>query len=75
MLIPLWAATTLWFLRSFEARDPLSAALAGVAAAAAMLGKYWSIVLLGGLAIAALGDARRSAYFRSPAPWITAAAG
>ena len=75
VLIPLWAATTLWFLRSFEARDPLSAALAGVAAAAAMLGKYWSIVLLGGLAIAALGDARRSAYFRSPAPWITVAAG
>jgi 4-amino-4-deoxy-L-arabinose transferase-like glycosyltransferase len=75
VLIPLWAATTLWFLRSFEARDPLSAALAGVAAAAAMLGKYWSIVLLGGLAIAALGDPRRSAYFRSPAPWVTAAAG
>ena len=51
VLIPLWAATTLWFLRSFEQRDPLSAALAGVAAAAAMLGKYWSIVLLGGLEI------------------------
>src|SRR5437588_3757795 len=75
VLIPLWAATTLWFLRSFETRDLLSAALAGVAAAAAMLGKYWSIVLLGGLAVAALGDARRSGYFRSPAPWVTAAAG
>src|SRR6266699_3089558 len=75
VLIPLWAATTLWFLRSFETRDLLSAALAGVAAAAAMLGKYWSIVLLGGLAIAALGDARRSGYFRSPAPWVTVAAG
>ncbi len=75
VLIPLWAATTLWFLRSFERRDPLMAALAGVAAAAAMLGKYWSIVLLAGLAIAALGDPRRRAYFRSPAPWITVAAG
>src|SRR5215472_3566252 len=38
ILIPLWAATTLWFLRSFEQRDLLSAALAGLAAAAAMLG-------------------------------------
>jgi 4-amino-4-deoxy-L-arabinose transferase-like glycosyltransferase len=75
MLMPLWAATTLWFLRSFERRDPLSAALAGVAAAAAMLGKYWSIVLLAGLVFAALGDRRRGAYFRSPAPWITVAAG
>ena len=75
VLIPLWAATTLWFLRSFEERDLVSAALAGVAAAAAMLGKYWSIVLLAGLAVAALGDARRSAYFRSAAPWITVAAG
>ncbi len=75
VLIPLWAATTLWFLRSFETRDLVSAALAGVAAAAAMLGKYWSIVLVGGLAIAALGDPRRSGYFRSPAPWVTAAAG
>src|SRR5260370_10505873 len=74
-LIPLWAATTLWFLRSFETRDLLSAALAGVAAATAMLGKYWSIVLLGGLAIAALGDARPRGYFRSPAPWGTVAAG
>jgi hypothetical protein len=75
VLLPLWAATTLWFLRSFEERDLRSAALAGVAAAAAMLGKYWSIVLLGGLAIAALGDVRRSAYFRSAAPWVTVAAG
>ena len=75
VLIPLWAATTLWFLRSFEQRDLLSAALAGVAAAAAMLGKYWSIVLLGGLAVAALADGRRSSYFRSPAPWITVTVG
>src|SRR5438270_669906 len=75
VLIPLWAATTLFFLRSFEERDRLAAALAGVAAAAAMLGKYWSIVLLAGLALAALADRRRRAYFRSPAPWITIAAG
>src|SRR5260370_5990778 len=31
--------------------------------------------LVGGLAVAALGDARRSGYFRSPAPWVTAVAG
>ena len=75
VLIPLWAATTLFFLRSYEEREPVAAALAGVAAAAAMLGKYWSIVLLAGLTIAALADERRRGYFRSPAPWITIAAG
>jgi hypothetical protein len=75
VLIPLWAATTWWFLRSFETRSILYAALAGLAAAAAMLGKYWSIVLLLGLGSAALADPRRKAYFRSPAPWVTIAVG
>src|SRR5947209_1609770 len=61
VLLPLWAATTLWFLRSFETRRVLDAALAGLGAAAAMYGKYWSIVLLLGLGIAALVDRRRAA--------------
>ncbi len=40
-----------------------------------MLGKYWSIYLLAGLAVAALADARRALYFLSAAPWITIAVG
>jgi Dolichyl-phosphate-mannose-protein mannosyltransferase len=75
VLLPLWAATTLWFLRSFETRRVLDAALAGLGAAAAMYGKYWSVFLLLGLGIAALADRRRAAYFRSPAPWVTIAVG
>jgi hypothetical protein len=75
ILLPLWAATTLWFLRSFDSRRVLDAALCGLFAAAAMYGKYWSIVLLLGLGIAALADPRRSAYFRSAAPWVTIAVG
>src|SRR5260370_28522638 len=31
--------------------------------------------LVGGLAVAAVGEARRSGYLRSPAPWVTAVAG
>lgn len=73
VLIPLWAAATWWFLRSFETRRPGWAVLAGVGAAAAMLGKYWSLFLLAGLAIAALSDPRRGAYLRSPAPWLSIA--
>jgi len=75
VLIPLWAATTWWFLRSFETRSPVFAALAGLAAGAAMLGKYWSIALLAGLGLAALADPRRGSYFASAAPWVTIAVG
>ena len=75
VLMPLWAATTLWFLRSFETRRPLDAALAGLAAAASMYGKYWSVFLLIGLGLAALADPRRGTYFRSAAPWVTVAVG
>jgi hypothetical protein len=75
VLMPLWALTTLFFLRSFETHRLLDAALAGVAAAACMYGKYWSVFLILGLGVAALVDSRRAAYFRSPAPWMTIAAG
>jgi Dolichyl-phosphate-mannose-protein mannosyltransferase len=75
IMTPLWALTTWWFLCSYETRRADYAVLAGLAAAAAMLGKYWSIVLLLGLGLAALADPRRIAYLRSPAPWLTIAAG
>ncbi|MBX9844992.1 MAG: glycosyltransferase family 39 protein [Xanthobacteraceae bacterium] len=75
ILLPLWAATTLCFLRSYERRSVLWAALAGVFAAASMLGKYWSVFLLLGLGIAALLDSRRAAYFKSAAPWVTIVVG
>ncbi len=75
VLMPMWALTTWWFLRSYERRSLVYAALAGLAAAVAMLTKYWSVFLLAGLAIAALSDARRMRYFGSLAPWITVAAG
>jgi Dolichyl-phosphate-mannose-protein mannosyltransferase len=75
ILMPLWAVTMLAFLRSFESRRVLDAALAGLGAAACMYGKYWSVVLLIGLGVAALADSRRAAYFRSPAPWVTIAVG
>jgi 4-amino-4-deoxy-L-arabinose transferase-like glycosyltransferase len=74
-MTPTWALTTWFFLRSFESRSAGWAALAGLAAAAAMLAKYWAIILLIGLGIAALADPRRSRYFRSAAPYVTVAVG
>jgi Dolichyl-phosphate-mannose-protein mannosyltransferase len=75
VLMPVWAATAFWFLRSYATRSRVYAALAGCGAALCMLGKYWSVFLLAGLVIAALVDRRRGDYFRSAAPWITMVAG
>lgn len=75
VLMPVWAATTFWFLRSYVTRGAGYAALAGIGAAACMLGKYWSVFLLAGLALVVLIDGRRWAYFKSAAPWITVAVG
>ncbi len=72
-LIPLWALAMLAFMRALQGRSAGWAILAGVASAAAMLTKYWSAFLLAALAIAALCDRRRNDYFRSRAPWLTAA--
>jgi dolichyl-phosphate-mannose-protein mannosyltransferase len=75
ILIPLWALATWAFVRSFERRTMGYAVLAGAAAAAAMLTKYWSAFLLVSLVIAALSDRRRGDYLRSAAPWVTVLTG
>jgi 4-amino-4-deoxy-L-arabinose transferase-like glycosyltransferase len=71
-LIPLWALTMWAFMRSLKTRRPGWPVLTGLAAAAAMLVKYWSGFLLAALAITALLDRRRDAYLRSLAPWLSA---
>jgi 4-amino-4-deoxy-L-arabinose transferase-like glycosyltransferase len=71
-LIPLWALAMWSFLRSLQSGHAGWAALAGLAVAAAMLTKYWSVFLVAALALAALADHRRGAYFRTAAPWVTA---
>jgi 4-amino-4-deoxy-L-arabinose transferase-like glycosyltransferase len=71
-LIPLWALTMWAFMRSLETRSTGWAVLMGLAAAAAMLTKYWSAFLLAALAITTLFDSRRDIYLRCRAPWIAA---
>jgi 4-amino-4-deoxy-L-arabinose transferase-like glycosyltransferase len=75
LLIPVWAGATWLFLRSYAERTWWAGALAGAAAAIAMLTKYWSIFLIVGFAVGALTDARRRQYFRSPAPWVSIVVG
>jgi hypothetical protein len=71
-LIPLWAFTTWAFMRSLDTRHYGWGLLTGLGAAACMLTKYWSVFLLLALALAAVSDKNRAAYFRSPAPWAAA---
>jgi len=72
ILIPLWALAMGAMLRALDTRHLGWAALAGLAAAAALLSKYWSAFLLVALALAALAHPKRRDYFRAAAPWITA---
>ncbi|BAM86535.1 conserved membrane hypothetical protein [Bradyrhizobium oligotrophicum S58] len=75
VLLSSWPLATWCFLRSFETRSNGWAVAAGATAALAMLGKYYSIFLIGSFAIAALCHRDRRAYFTSAAPWIAALAG
>ena len=72
ILIPLWALAMWAMLRALDTRHDGWAALAGLAAAAAMLSKYWSVFLIAALSLAALFHGKRADYFRSRTPWVTA---
>ncbi|MBV8836629.1 MAG: glycosyltransferase family 39 protein [Alphaproteobacteria bacterium] len=75
VLIPVWAATAYFFLRSFAERSLLMGAIAGLCAAIAMLTKYWSIFLILGFVVAALAHPSRLDYLRSPAPYAAVLVG
>jgi hypothetical protein len=72
ILIPLWALAMWAMLRALDTRSDGWAALAALAAAAAMLSKYWSVFLIAALSLAALFHPKRADYFRSRTPWVTA---
>jgi 4-amino-4-deoxy-L-arabinose transferase-like glycosyltransferase len=74
-LISTWPLATWCFLKSFERRGLAWPIAAGAAAALAMLGKYFSVYLIAAFPIAVLVHADRWRYLRSPAPWISVAAG
>jgi 4-amino-4-deoxy-L-arabinose transferase-like glycosyltransferase len=75
LLIPVWAAASYFFMRSFIERSVLWGALAGLGAAFAMLTKYWSIFLILAFVVAALTHPQRWDYLRSPAPWTSVVVG
>jgi 4-amino-4-deoxy-L-arabinose transferase-like glycosyltransferase len=75
ILLSIWPVATYCFLRSFEEPSFRWALAAGASAAAAMLGKYYSIFLVASFVLAALLHPARRRYFLSWAPWVSLAAG
>src|SRR3982075_1620590 len=75
VLLAAWPLTTYCFLRSFETRQVGWAVAAGATAALAMLGKYYSVFLVGSFVFAAICHPQRRAYFGSLAPWVSTIAG
>lgn len=75
VLLATWPLATYCFLRSFETRALEWAIAAGASAALAMLGKYFSVFLIGSCAVAAICHPQRRAYFGSLAPWVSTLVG
>jgi 4-amino-4-deoxy-L-arabinose transferase-like glycosyltransferase len=75
ILLSTWPLAVYCFLRAFESRTVMWSLAAGAAAALAMLGKYYSIYLVGGIVVAALLHPARMRYLKSPSPWISIGVG
>ena len=58
------------YLNAFEKRNVVSGLLLGLAAAAALLTKYWVLTMIGAIGLTALLHPQRVQFLRSPAPWV-----
>jgi 4-amino-4-deoxy-L-arabinose transferase-like glycosyltransferase len=62
------------YLNAFEKRSALSGLWLGLAAALALMTKYWVLTMIGAVGLAALIHPERLKFLRSPAPWVAIAA-
>jgi 4-amino-4-deoxy-L-arabinose transferase-like glycosyltransferase len=58
------------YLHAFERRTARAGLWLGLAAALALLTKYWVLTMIGAVGIAALVHPDRRLFLRSPAPWV-----
>ena len=73
VMMPFWAAALLFYLRARRGLGVADAFLAGAFASLAVLGKYWAVFLLAGMAVASVVGAGTKRFWRSPAPYVMAA--
>jgi 4-amino-4-deoxy-L-arabinose transferase-like glycosyltransferase len=58
------------YLNAFEKRTALAGLWLGLAAALALMTKYWVLTMIGAVGLAALIHPERMKLLRSPAPWV-----
>jgi Dolichyl-phosphate-mannose-protein mannosyltransferase len=73
VLLSLWPWTACTFARSLETRSWASGAAFGALAAAGLLSKYYSILLLASCFAASLVHPQVRRYYTSPAPYVAVA--
>jgi 4-amino-4-deoxy-L-arabinose transferase-like glycosyltransferase len=73
VMMPFWAAALLFYLRARRGLGVADAFLAGAFASFTVLGKYWAVFLLAGMAAASLVGPGAKRFWRSPAPYAMAA--
>ena len=61
------------YLGAFDKRTVRSGVWLGLAAAAALMTKYWALTMIGAVGLAALIHPARLLFLRSPAPWVAIA--
>ena len=61
------------YLEAFAKRNVASGVWLGLAAALALMTKYWVLTMIGAIGLAALIHPERMEFLRSPAPWVAMA--
>jgi 4-amino-4-deoxy-L-arabinose transferase-like glycosyltransferase len=61
------------YLNAFDKRSVRSGLWLGLAAALALMTKYWVLTMIGAIGMAALIHPERLKFLRSPAPWVASA--
>jgi len=61
------------YLHAFEKRTWRSGIWLGLAGALALMTKYWVLIMIGAIGLAALIHPQRLEFLRSPAPWVAIA--
>jgi 4-amino-4-deoxy-L-arabinose transferase-like glycosyltransferase len=61
------------YLNAFEKRSVRAGLWLGLAAALALMTKYWVLTMIGAVGLAALAHPDRVKFLRSPAPWVAIA--
>ena len=74
ILLSIWPWTAYYFVKSLQSNSWQDGIAFGVLCGCALLGKYYSILLLVSCFLAALLHPRRRTYFRSAAPYCAVAA-